>query len=161
MRSLGEKMSGKEFVFEHRVYLNETNAFGGVVYFANYVKLQGVVREEFFMKTFPMWELIMKEVEEGKVHMITVEEHSKFIRHAFFGDNIIIKLQTANVKRCSFDLRFKMYRNSDQEFIYEGWQTLTFMDYSGDFITIPDLIRDTILSYRASDSEDKRRQAKK
>ena len=48
-------MPGKEFVYKHTVYLNETNAMGGVVYFANFVKWQGVVREEFFMKAFPAW----------------------------------------------------------------------------------------------------------
>ena len=43
-------MPGKEFIYKHTVYLNETNAMGGVVYFANFVKWQGIVREEFFMK---------------------------------------------------------------------------------------------------------------
>ena len=86
-------MSGKEYIFKHTVYLNETNAIGGVVYFSNYVKWQGMVREEYFMKTFPSWIAIMKEVEEGKVHMITVEEHSHFKRHAFFGDTIIINTE--------------------------------------------------------------------
>ncbi len=42
-------MSKKEFAIEHRVYFNETNAMGGVVYFANYVKWQGMTREEFFV----------------------------------------------------------------------------------------------------------------
>ena len=154
-------MSGKEFVYKHTVYLNETNAIGGVVYFSNYVKWQGMVREEFFMKVFPSWIEIMKEVSEGKVNMITVEEHSNFRRHAFFGDTIIIKLQTADVRRCSFDLKFKMYRNSIEELIYEGWQTLTFMDYKGDFISIPEPIRETVLSFRASDTEDKKKHARK
>lgn len=154
-------MTGKEFVFKHTVYLSETNAIGGVVYFSNYVKWQGMVREDFFMKTFPNWIEIMKEVDEGKVHMITVEEHSNFRRHAFFGDTVIIKLQTANVKRCSFDLKFKVYRNSLEELIYEGWQTLTFMDYKGDFIAIPEPMRETLLSFRASDIEDRRRSARK
>ena len=101
-------MAGKEFTYKHTVYLNETNAMGGVVYFANYVKWQGMVREEFFMKAFPAWKEVMKLVMSGSANMITVEEHSRFRRHASFGDTVIIKLKTANLKKCSFDLIFNM-----------------------------------------------------
>lgn len=149
-------MSGKVFTHKHVVYLNETNAMGGVVYFANFVKWQGMVREEFFMRAFPMWEDVMKLVMAGSANMITVEEHSKFIRHTFFGDTVIIKLQTANLKKCSFDLIFKMYRNNEDELIYEGWQRLTFDDYKGNFIPIPEPFRETIMEYQAPEGEYKR-----
>lgn len=143
-------MSDNEFVFKHTVYLNETNAVGGCVYFANYVKWQGFVREAFFVQTFSAWIDIMKEVSQGNINMITVEEHSKFKHHSFFGDTIIIKLHTANVRRCSLDLTFKMYRNSLEELVYEGSQTLTFADKSGEFITIPEPMRQILLSFQES-----------
>ena len=149
-------MAGKEFVYKHTVHLHETNAMGGVVYFANFVKWQGEAREEFFMKAFPTWKEVMKLVMSGSANMITVEEHSRFKRHASFGDMIIIKLQTANLKKCSFDLIFKMYRNSEDEFIYEGWQKLTFDDYKGNFIPIPEPFCKSILEYQSSDGEFKR-----
>ena len=44
--------SVKDFTYKHTVHLHETNAMGGVVYFANFVKWQGIAREEFFMKAF-------------------------------------------------------------------------------------------------------------
>ncbi len=146
----------KEFIFKHTVYLNETNAMGGVVYFANFVKWQGMVREEFFMKAFPMWEDVMKLVMAGSANMITVEEHSRFKRNAFFGDTIIIKLQTANLKKCSFDLVFKMFRNNEDELIYEGWQKLTFDDYKGNFIPIPEPFRISIMEYQSHENDNKR-----
>ena len=149
-------MSGKEFIYKHTVYLNETNAMGGVVYFANFVKWQGMVREEFFMKAFPSWEDIMKLVMAGSVNMITVEEHSRFRRHAFFGDTIVIRLQTANLKKCSFDLVFKMYRNAETDLIYEGWQRITFDDYIGNFIPIREPFRESILEYESTGEEHKR-----
>ena len=140
-------MAGKEFVHKHTVYLNETNSMGGVVYFSNFVKWQGMVREEFFMKAFPSWKEVMKLVMAGSANMITVEEHSRFKRNAFFGDTIIIRLQTANLKKCSFELVFKMYRNNDEDLIYEGWQRLTFDDYKGYFIPITVPFRVSILEY--------------
>ena len=149
-------MAGKEFIYKHTVHLHETNAMGGVVYFANFVKWQGEAREEFFMKAFPTWKEVMKLVMSGSANMITVEEHSRFKRHASFGDTVIIKLQTANLKKCSFDLIFKMYRNSEDEFIYEGWQKLTFDDYKGNFIPIPEPFCKSILEYESSDGEFKR-----
>lgn len=150
-------MSGKEFVLKHTVYLNETNAMGGVVYFANFVKWQGITREEFFIKVFPNWSEIMKLAADGFVNMITVEEHSFYRRHAFFGDTVILKLQTANLRKCSFDLIFKVYRNSEEELIYEGWQRLTFDDCKGNFIPIPEPIRQSILEYESSNTDYKRK----
>ena len=149
-------MPGKEFTYKHTVYLNETNAMGGVVYFANYVKWQGMVREEFFMKAFPAWKEVMKLVMSGSANMITVEEHSRFRRHASFGDTVIIKLKTANLKKCSFDLIFNMFRNNEDELIYEGWQRLTFDDYKGNFIPIPEPFRVSILEYQVPEGEHKR-----
>ena len=146
----------KEFVYKHTVHLNETNAMGGVVYFSNFVKYQGIAREEFFMKAFDTWKDVMKLVMSGSANMITVEEHSRFKRHAFFGDTIIIKLQTANLKKCSFDLVFKMYRNSEDELLYEGWQKLTFDDYKGNFIPIPEPFCQSIREYETKDTENKR-----
>lgn len=149
-------MAGKEFIHKHIVYLNETNAMGGVVYFANFVKWQGMVREDFFMNAFPTWEDVIKLVMAGSVNMITVEEHSKFLRHAFFGDTVVIKVQTANLKKCSFDLVFKMYRIGEDGLIYEGWQRLAFDDYKGNFISIPEPFRLTILEYQVPEGEHKR-----
>lgn len=131
-------MPNRCFSHEHTIYFNETNAMGGVVYFSNFVKWQGMARERFFIETFPSWKEIMKLATGGFVNMITVEEHSYFRRHAFFGDTILIKLQTGNLKKCSFDIIFKMYRNSEDELIYEGWQRLTFDDCNGNFIPLPE-----------------------
>ena len=149
-------MSSRAFIMRHKVYFNETNAVGGVVYFSNYVKWQGMVREEFFMKAFPMWEDVMKLVMAGSANMITVEEHSRFRGHAFFGDAILVKLQTANLKKCSFDLVLKMYRNAETDLIYEGWQRITFDDYKGNFIPIPEPFRESILEYESTGEEHKR-----
>ena len=90
----------------------------------------------------------------GSANMITVEEHSRFRGHAFFGDTIVVKLQTANLKKCSFDLIFKMYR--EDQIIYEGWQKLTFDDYKGNFIPIPEPFRKTILEYETTNADIKR-----
>ena len=143
----------KIFTIEHKIYFNETNAVGGVAYFSNYVKWQGMAREEYFIQSVPSWREIMREVSLGKVNMITAEEHSHFIQHAYFGDSVIITLQTVNLKKFSFDMIFKMYRNSKDNLIYDGWQKLAFDDYKGNFIPVPDAMRKSVVEYMMPDNE--------
>jgi acyl-CoA thioesterase FadM len=145
----------KKFNFEHKIYFEETNAVGGVVYFSNYVKWQGMVREEYFLSTVPEWKHIMQSVSEGKLNMLTVEEHSHFIRHAYFGDMMLIDLQTSNLKTYSFDMIIRMYRNSYSELAYYGWQRLAFDDFKGSFIPIPKPMLMSIQQYQIPKSEAK------
>lgn len=148
-------MPGKIFELKHTVYFNETNAMGGVVYYANYAKWQGMTREDYFIKSVPEWKLIMQEVVNGNVNMITVEEHSHFIRHAFFGDEILIKLQTADIKKFSFIMKFSMFKADANELLYEGWQRLAFDNFKGKFIPIPEPMLKSVLDHSTQEEYDK------
>src|SRR3989338_7133512 len=125
-----------QFLYRHRIYFNETNAMGGVTYFANYIKWQGIAREEYFIATCPDWKEIMQRVASHELNMITIEEHSFFIQHAFFGDEITIQLQTCNIRRCSFDMLF-VIRNQNDVVLYEGIQKIAFDNFKGKFEQIP------------------------
>ncbi len=140
-------MPGKIFELRHTVYFNETNAMGGVVYYSNYVKWQGMTREDYFIKTVPEWKIIMQEVAKGNVNMITVEEHSYFIKHAFFGDELIIKLQTGDIRKYSFNMIFEIAKFGTEEPIYKGWQKLAFDDFKGKFISIPEPMLRSVLEH--------------
>ncbi len=140
-------MPGKTFCHIHTVYFNETNAMGGVVYYSNYTKWQGMVREDYFIATVPEWKAIMIEVAKGNVNMITKEEHSTYIRHSYFGDVIRIELQTSDIKTYSFTMVFKMYKDETDELICESWQKLAFDDFKGNFIPIPEPMLKSILEY--------------
>ena len=128
---------GKAFIFRHKIYFNETNAVGGVAYFSNFIKWQGMVREDYFISTVPQWRDIMKHIALGQLNMITVEEHSHFIQHAFFGDEILVNLFTANIKKYSFDMLFFMYHAGNNNLLYEGFQRLAFDNFNGKFVEIP------------------------
>ena len=140
-------MSGKIFEHKHTVYFNETNAMGGVVYYSNYVKWQGLAREEFFIKTVPEWKKVMQEVTNGNVNMITAEEYSHFIQHAFFGDEILIKLYATDIKKFSFKIIFEMTKNKSNDVIYSGWQKLAFDDFKGNFVPIPRPLLKSVLEH--------------
>lgn len=140
-------MPGKIFEHKHTVYFNETNAMGGVVYYSNYIKWQGETREAFFIETVTEWNLVMQEVAKGNVNMLTTEEYSHFIQHAFFGDEIIIKIHAEEIKRFSFKIIFKMTKNSSDTVIYEGWQRVAFDDFKGNFVPIPKPMLRSILEH--------------
>lgn len=148
-------MPGKTFICKHTVYFNETNAMGGVAYYSNYVKWQGMAREDYFIKTVPEWKQIMQAVTLGKVNMITVEEHSHFIQHAFFGDEVIIKLQTGDVRKYSFNMTFEMLKTDSDNVIYKGWQKLAFDDFKGKFVPIPDPMLRSVLDYATKEEYDR------
>ena len=143
----------KAFIFEHTVYFNETNAVGGVAYFSNFVKWQGIAREEYFIRTVPSWKEIMQLIASGQLNMITVEEHSHFIQHAFFGDKIIIRLQTTNIKQYSFDMVFIMLNAKNEQIIYEGFQRLAFDNFNGKFVPIPPAMLESVKRYEMSPDE--------
>lgn len=113
-------MPNKIFEYKHTVYFNETNAMGGVVYYSNYVKWQGMTREEFFIKTVPEWKLVMQEVANGSVNMLTTEEYSHFIQHAYFGDEVIVKIHAEEIKKFSFKIISEMTKNGSNTLIYNG-----------------------------------------
>lgn len=138
------------FLVQHKVYFSETNAVGGVVYFSNYVKWQGMAREKYFVDTCPDWAQIMKDVYDLKLNMITVEEHSYFIHHAFFADDITIELRTANAKSFTFEMLFSM-KNGRGEVLYEGMQKLAFDDFKGKYVSIPGSMRKSVEKYSTTD----------
>ncbi len=148
-------VSTNTFTFEHRVYFNETNAVGGVAYFSNYVKWQGMTREEYFIETVPSWREIMKVIALGQLNMITVQEQSHFVQHAFFGDTILIELQTADIKRFSFDMVFFMTNAETGTLLYEGIQKLAFDNFKGKFIEIPEPMLKSVQAHKVDDADER------
>jgi acyl-CoA thioesterase FadM len=114
-----------------------------------------MAREDYFIKTVTEWKQIMQEVAKGNVNMITGEEHSHFIKHAFFGDQIIIKLQTGDIRKYSFNMTFDMLKVGDNELLYTGWQKLAFDNFKGKFIPIPESMLRSVLDYATQKEYDR------
>ncbi len=145
--TLKDKNTSKIFVYHHRILFNETNAAGGVVYFSNYSKWQGMMRELWFVDVVEDWKDIMIASSTGKLNMITVEEHSHFIKHAYFGDRLEMQLRMTNAKSYSFEMIFLIYNDTTKELLYEGMQKLAFDDFKGKFIPIPNTMKNCVLEY--------------
>ena len=106
-----------------------------------------MVREEFLIRMVPEWKQVMEASAKGKIDMITAEEHSKFMKHSFFGDEILIKSHVREIKKFSFEIVFEMTKNGSKDHIYEGWHRLAYSDFDGNFVPIPEPVLRAILEY--------------
>jgi len=111
----------KEFVYEHMVLLNETNAMAGVVYFSNFVKWQGMARE-FILSQHPKF----KEMMSRPIEMITQNCSVNFLGHLYFGDKIQIKVTTRRILPASFVLVFRYFNKETNQLIATGEQKVAF-----------------------------------
>lgn len=126
----------KKFLFKHVILLNETNAMGGVAYFANFVKWQGMAREMILRQSPYFKELIIQPID-----MITHSCSVKFLGHLYFGDIVRIEVQTKNILPASFVLIFHYYNNETDNLVGTGEQRVTFSERSsGQLCRMPEAL---------------------
>ncbi|MFZ5801994.1 MAG: acyl-CoA thioesterase [Candidatus Omnitrophota bacterium] len=112
-----------KYVHRHTILLNETNAMGGVVYFSNFVKWQGIVREMVLKERCDYRALFSEPVD-----MITHSCSVKFLQHLYFGDVVRIEMATDHILPTSFVMFFEYYRDSEGALAATGEQKVTFAD---------------------------------
>lgn len=111
----------KEFTYEHLILLNETNAMAGVVYFANFVKWQGMARE-YILIQHPKF----KEIMSRSIEMITHSCSVDFLDHLYFGDTVQIKITSKRVLPTSFIMVFRYFNKLTNKLVATGEQKITF-----------------------------------
>jgi len=110
-----------EFVYEHIVMLNETNAMAGVVYFSNFVKWQGMARE-FILSQHPKF----KEIMSRPIEMITQSCSVNYLGHLYFGDKIQIKVTAKRILPASFVMAFRYFNKDTSKLVATGEQKVAF-----------------------------------
>ncbi len=121
----------KIFAFKKVVYIGDTNLEGNV-YFAKYFDWQGMAREELWRKSYPLD--FLKE----KIVLITVEAHISYKHPLFLYDEVLIFVNTSNVRKTTFDLIFSYINKNNGLIIAEGKQTIGFSDFTGKFLPVPE-----------------------
>jgi len=124
------------YVYRHTVLLNETNAVGGVVYFSNFVKWQGMAREWILMENTD-YKKIMSQPIEMATHSCSVLFH----KHLYFGARVRIEIQTTKILPTSFVMQFRYFNDQTNDLVATGEQKITFMNTkSGELCRIPEEI---------------------
>lgn len=124
-------MANKDFIFETTVYLGDANIYG-TAYFAKYFEWQGKAREAFFIKLIPDFSEFGKEVK-----LITIEAQTSYKKEAALFDDIIIKLNIANIRITTFELIFTYTSKKTGLVAATGKQKIGFTDMNDKVIPIP------------------------
>ena len=106
-----------------RARYKETDQMG-VVYYGNYFTWFEVGRNEFFRELG----LACGELEDEGVLLPVIETGCKYINSAKFDDEVIIKTKLTKLKGVRLELRYEIYRKSNNELLVEGFTKHAFVD---------------------------------
>jgi len=130
-------MPGKEFVYQKKIYLGNTNMFGNV-YFARYFDWQGEAREAFFEDTVAG---CMQLFGSG-IKFVTIEASIKYNKETIVFDEVLIKVKAENFKVTMLDLIFTYVNKKTGELVALGKQKIGFVDANNKVIPIPEELKD-------------------
>ncbi len=132
----------KIYEYKSVVTIGDTNCTQNM-YFLNFFKLQGIVRE--------LW--VRDCVEGGLVDLskglllITRDANCKFIKDFYLYNNIIVRLQMTKIENTNTELRFRFYNADTSDLHSEGYQTIVFADSTHKLIRIPENWKAAINTY--------------
>lgn len=131
------KELGEDRVFRTEIFINlgETNATGNV-YFSNFIKYQGVVRERLLVEHIPG---IGKIMQETGIRLVTVDTYHKYKENGYFGDFVIGELTVKEIRGGQAKIIIRFKRKSDGALLGEGYQRFCCVDSSGKVMKMPKL----------------------
>jgi len=132
----------KIFEYESIVTIGDTNAMQNM-YFLNYFKLQGIVRE-IWVKKFVKHGL--QDLANGLL-LITKDARCNFKKDFFLYDEISVKFYFTKISKTNTRLNTDFYHARTKELHANGSQTIVFADNQHKVIKIPDNWKEVIDQY--------------
>lgn len=135
---------GKKFEYRMIVTIADTNLFKHVD-FSKFFDLQGVVRS--------LW--VKEAVAEGpeemihRGYLITKSAHCDFIKDFYIYDEILVTMQTRNIKHVSVEIVFTYLNPITMEIHATGYQKIVFADNQKKICRIPANFREAANEYLA------------
>jgi len=128
---------GEDRVFRTEIFINlgETNATGNV-YFSNFVKYQGILRERLLVTHVPE---IGKIMQESGIRLVTIDTYQKYKVNACFGDFVIGELTVKEINGGQAKVIIRFKRKSDGVLLGDGYQRFCCVDSSGKVLRMPKL----------------------
>ncbi|HFD32237.1 MAG TPA: acyl-CoA thioesterase [Gammaproteobacteria bacterium] len=123
----------KIFEYKSTVTIGDTNALQNM-YFLNFFKLQGIVRELWVKKHVKNG---FQDLASGMV-LITKDARCNFIKDFFLFDEMIVKLNFTKIGKTNTRLNFEFFHAKTKELHARGSQTIVFADHQHKVIKIPD-----------------------
>ena len=134
----------KIFVYDQiRVFFKHTD-YHGYVHPYNYLEWMSYTREAYFQDLVPNF----LELCQRNIKMVTAETEFTPLQDAVFGDRIVVRIYSENVKRLSFDVLFEFSVGQAGVLLGKGRQRLTFLDAdTGRPARIPEELKSVVLLY--------------
>jgi enediyne core biosynthesis thioesterase len=120
------------FTYCHTITMGETNPMANV-YFAEYFKLQGIVREHWLIEEV---ENALEHIKNGLI-LSTISAHCDYIKPFFLYDTIICILSVEDIKKVSVKLVFDFYSKNTNSLHATGYQKIVFQDAHRKICPIP------------------------
>jgi len=131
-RGDGNHMS-KYFEYRTTVTIGDTNALQNM-YFLNFFKLQGIVRELWVKECVPNGLL---DLANGMI-LITTNAECAFKKDFFLFDEILVRFFISSIEKTNSHLKFQFINGKDQELHAEGAQRIVFANSDHKIIKMPD-----------------------
>lgn len=123
----------KTFEYKTTVTIGDTNALQNM-YFLNFFKLQGIVRELWVKKHVKN---SLKDMQNGLV-LITKDARCNFHKDFYLYDDITVTLNFTKIGRTNTRLSFEYYNSKTKELHANGSQTIVFANSQHKLTKIPD-----------------------
>jgi len=130
--------TGRTFHHFIDIYLKDSNAYTNT-YFARYFEWQGICRERWFHQC------ISADMLQAQGVFITKHAHQEYIQETFPFQTVECKMNTFDIKQCSFSLLFQFY--VDGKSVSTGYQKIVFADHDKKIIRLPDHILEKIRQF--------------
>ena len=99
--------------YSTRIYYDDTDA-GGVVYYANYLRLYERAKQEFFLKH----DCDLFKLHAEDIYLIVKEIRANYIKSIKLGDKADVYVNVKNIKKASLTLHFEI--KVDKELMAEA-----------------------------------------
>ncbi len=130
----------KTFHHTIEIFLKDSNAYGNV-YFARYFEWQGICRERWFQKH------VCPDMLQTRGVLITKAAHLDYVQETLPFQAVECRLNTYNIKQCSFNLLFQFHVES--KLVARGYQQIAFADLSKKITRFPREVLDGVRAYEA------------
>lgn len=134
-------LAKETYTHDIEIYLKDSNAYGNT-YFSRYLEWQGVCREAWF------YNKIDRNMLQSEGVFLTKVAHSEYQNETFPFHKIRCYLNTYNVKKTSFFLRFKFFDQQTEELVTQGYQKIAFVGHDKKPKRLPVEIIDKINRYK-------------
>lgn len=115
--------TGPTYDYRKVISMGDTNAMGNV-YFAEYFKLQGVVREMWVKECVPNG---LEHFARGLI-LSTKSAHCEYRKPFFLFDTVLCRMHIEDLRRVSAKLAFDFYHAETMARQAFGWQVVVFKD---------------------------------